>query len=365
MRNSGSGTALICAILASSRRRPSARSGRAIVSRKYTSLTIASTGTSNRIVCSHGPLIVMSISPGVAAGVRLMKRRSSWNRPSRSTKSLLRKRQRRRYASSSCVKRSVHRPTISRSIWLKYGVRSMPGVRHLKRYSTCAPGKMVQHDLHHRELVQVGIEQRLDDHAAFRERRKGSHGTRCRRGYPLSPGGGGDPKRRGERQVRTRWQSRAGAAIIDPFTNKATIHAGQLRRLSGRQEGRRHPEGSDQRLLEAPRLLRLGGAEGSDAGRARGNAGGIRPAGPRRRGRSARPSAAQDRGVRRLAVRRSAGGGNARRRAARRRDRHLRRPQLRAVGAPRHRAWLCRRARQGANTSPSCSSMGRRTCYMR
>ena len=31
--------------------------------RKYTSLTIASTGTSNRIVCSHGPLIVMSISP--------------------------------------------------------------------------------------------------------------------------------------------------------------------------------------------------------------------------------------------------------------------------------------------------------------
>src|SRR5450755_4253977 len=26
-------------------------------------------------------------------------------------------------------------------------------------------GKMMQHDLHHRELVQDGVEQRLDDHA--------------------------------------------------------------------------------------------------------------------------------------------------------------------------------------------------------
>jgi hypothetical protein len=25
--------------------------------------------------------------------------------------------------------------------------------------------KMMEHDLHHRELVQVGVEQRLDDHA--------------------------------------------------------------------------------------------------------------------------------------------------------------------------------------------------------
>jgi hypothetical protein len=31
---------------------------------------------------------------------------------------------------------------------------------------------MVQHDLHHREFVQIGIEQRLDDHAAFRGRLK-------------------------------------------------------------------------------------------------------------------------------------------------------------------------------------------------
>jgi hypothetical protein len=33
-------------------------------------------------------------------------------------------------------------------------------------------GKMVQHDLHHRELVQIGIEQRLDDHAGFGQRLK-------------------------------------------------------------------------------------------------------------------------------------------------------------------------------------------------
>jgi len=31
-------------------------------------------------------------------------------------------------------------------------------VRHLNRYSTCAPGKWVQHDLHHGELVQVGVQ---------------------------------------------------------------------------------------------------------------------------------------------------------------------------------------------------------------
>ena len=41
----------------------------------------------------------------------------------------------------------------------------MPGLRHLNMYSTCAPGKMMQHDLHHGELVQVGVEQAGDDHA--------------------------------------------------------------------------------------------------------------------------------------------------------------------------------------------------------
>ncbi|MNC86409.1 hypothetical protein D3C83_20660 [compost metagenome] len=28
------------------------------------------------------------------------------------------------------------------------------------------PGEMMQHHLHHRELVKVGVERRLDDHAA-------------------------------------------------------------------------------------------------------------------------------------------------------------------------------------------------------
>jgi hypothetical protein len=46
-----------------SRRRPSVRSSPGCVLRKYTSLTMASTGISNMMVCSQGPRTRMSISP--------------------------------------------------------------------------------------------------------------------------------------------------------------------------------------------------------------------------------------------------------------------------------------------------------------
>jgi hypothetical protein len=73
-------------------------------------LTIASTGISNRIVCSHGPLMTISISPlSCAEGLIVMYLVLSWNRPRKSTKSLLMKRRPRRYASSCSLKRSVHR----------------------------------------------------------------------------------------------------------------------------------------------------------------------------------------------------------------------------------------------------------------
>jgi hypothetical protein len=43
-------------------------------------------------------------------------------------------------------------------------------------------GKVVQHDLHHRELVQVGVEQRRDDHEAAGSRGHAGH-ERIRRSY--------------------------------------------------------------------------------------------------------------------------------------------------------------------------------------
>src|SRR5581483_7899379 len=81
-------------------------------------------------------------------------------------------------------------------------------------------------------------------------------------------------------------------------------HARQLRGVPGGTQARGHPEAADQRVRLAPGLLRLGGPEGPDRGRARGDAGGVRPARARRRGRAPRPPAAEDRGVRRLALRR-------------------------------------------------------------
>ena len=62
----------------------------------------------------------------------------------------------------------------------------------------------------------------------------------------------------------------------------------------------------------APRMLRLGRAEGPRPGRARGDAGRIRPARTGRRGCPHRPPASQDRGIRRFAVRRHADGRNGR-----------------------------------------------------
>ena len=48
----------------------------------------------------------------------------------------------------------------------------MPSLRHLKRYSTWAPGKWCKHHLHHREFVQVGVEQGIDDHRRMLSRNK-------------------------------------------------------------------------------------------------------------------------------------------------------------------------------------------------
>src|SRR5216683_6453482 len=75
-------------------------------------------------------------------------------------------------------------------------------------------------------------------------------------------------------------------------------HAGQLRGVPGGPQARRNRQARDPQLSHAPRLLRLGGAEGSNRGGARGDAGGVRPARAGGRGRAPRPPAAQDRGVR-------------------------------------------------------------------
>ncbi|CFW38539.1 Uncharacterised protein [Bordetella pertussis] len=47
-------------------------------------------------MCSHGPLTVMDISPGCSPSPMNMQRSGKWNRPRKSTKSLLMKRRPRR-----------------------------------------------------------------------------------------------------------------------------------------------------------------------------------------------------------------------------------------------------------------------------
>ena len=83
-------------------------------------------------------------------------------------------------------------------------------------------------------------------------------------------------------------------------------HAGQLRRLRGRSQARRHPGRGHQRIREPPGLLRLGRAVRAHAEAELDEmARGVRPARARGRGRAQGPPAPEDRGVRRLAVRRA------------------------------------------------------------
>src|SRR3546814_1802482 len=67
------------------------------------------------MVCSHGPFTVMSSSPGTEDSATLMHFSGIWNRPRKSTKSLLIKRRLRKYCNSSSVKRNWHKSWISRS----------------------------------------------------------------------------------------------------------------------------------------------------------------------------------------------------------------------------------------------------------
>ena len=122
-------------------------------------------------------------------------------------------------------------------------------------------------------------------------------------------------------------------------------HARQLRRVRGGPQARRHRQARDQQLSRAAGRLRLGGAARRDRGRARRDAGGVRPPSARGRGRPRRPPAAEDRGVRRFAVRRAAYHRGRGRRAEDRRGQRVRQPQLRALGPQPHRARLQGRAR--------------------
>ena len=100
---------------------------------------MASTGISNKMVCSQGPWMVMSISPEGSA-VTWMYFSFSLNSPKKSTKSLLMKRSERRYCSSDSLKVRLHKERISCRISLTNGASATPGLRHLNLYSTCAPG---------------------------------------------------------------------------------------------------------------------------------------------------------------------------------------------------------------------------------
>src|SRR3546814_4485843 len=63
-KSASAGLSVIRCIFDCNRLRPSSQAGSRHTLRKYTSLTMARTGISNRIVCSQGPTTVMSISPG-------------------------------------------------------------------------------------------------------------------------------------------------------------------------------------------------------------------------------------------------------------------------------------------------------------
>ncbi len=106
----------------------------------------------------------------------------------------------------------------------------------------------MQHDLHHRELVEVGVEQRLDDHSWLGHGRRRTGGHRMLRAWAAPPA-----TFDGAIAV-------AGIACsgLSSCARRRKHHAGQLRRLSGRQEARRHPEGRHQRLRRAPRHVSSG-----------------------------------------------------------------------------------------------------------
>jgi len=143
------------------------------------------------------------------------------------------------------------------------------------------------------------------------------------------------------------------------FTPQAVFEephlAHQLRGLRRRHQAGRLPDRRHQRVPQAPRLFRLGGAEGRDARRADQDAAGVRPARPGGRGRAPRPPAAEDRGVRRHGLRRAADGrGRRRQRARGGRGRRLRRPELRALCPQSHEGGFPRRARAlGARAAPA------------
>ena len=116
--------------------------------------------------------------------------------------------------------------------------------------------------------------------------------------------------------------------------------------------------------LRPARLLRLGRAEGCDARGARRDAGRVRPARPGGRGRAPRPPAAEDRGVRRHAVRRAAHGG-ARRRptsstSARSTSSSARTSCSRCATAASRASSACARA---PSASRSCCATARASCF--
>ena len=152
-------------------------SGCGCVLRKYTSLTIASTGISNRIVCSHGPWIVMSISPDAPSPDRLRTRCDV----------LLVELEQAEEVDEIALD-EAHRPQVGQFGFLELqraevgdlvadlvrrsGARSTAGIAALEAVLDLRAGEVVQHDLHHRELVQVGVEQAVDDHGGILEVKK-------------------------------------------------------------------------------------------------------------------------------------------------------------------------------------------------
>ncbi len=199
----------------------------------------------------------MSISPSEPfSGSTAMNRSSSWKRPSRSTKSLLKKRQPRRYVELVGAEAQAAQRADLVADLVDVGREVDVRVAALEAVLDLRARKMMQHDLHHRELVEVGVEQRLDDHRAVARGggRCGARGRGVGRCYPLAARQGQSrgttsdsdaaaPRRRRRSRMRRASQMHSSVQPDGEPADDAVVRQRAVRRAADDESGdhRREP----------------------------------------------------------------------------------------------------------------------------
>ena len=242
-----------------------------------------------------------------------------------------------------------------------YGAQVDAGVAALEAVLDLRAREMMQHDLHHRELVQVGVEQRRDDHrrAVDRRARRPAVIGKRRRILPVASRVRPARRVRGARLGRGRWRSstrRAGrhalriammAAVLRSRSSPCSSTASPTKTAASSPTSRSTTSASTcigPNCFVWVALFEPTQAELDEMAR------GVRPARARGRGRAQRPPAAEDRGIRRLAVRRAAPGRD--RQARRRHRRAARSAKSTSSSAP---TTCCRCGIARSSASPPCA----------